>query len=121
MKVVHLNKDKASGTDLRDEANLLEKKIREHPVDKDLNRLMVIYRKLKEPAKELKVLNTAIKTIELKVKTRQPVFNKKIAAISNALRKMTGLADTRGNNLYEPGELTRWKKRKAALLKKKGS
>ena len=127
MKVVHLNKakgkvevkDKESVTDLSEEAKLLEKTIRSNPGNnKALNRLMVIYRKLKEPTKELKVINTAIKTFEERIKQRQPVYNKKIATLSKALLKATGLADKKGNNLYEPGDLSKWRKRKALLLKR---
>lgn len=122
MKVVHLNKgkDKPGTIDLPEEARLLEKTIHDHPSnDKALNRLMVIYRKLKEPKKELKLINAAIKTFEEKFKKRQPVYNKKVTAISKALLKATGLADKKGNNLYEPGDLSKWRKRKALLLKRK--
>lgn len=121
MKVVHLNKEKetGTGTDQAEEAALLEKSIREDPGnEKTLNRLMILYRKLKEPAKELKLINKAIKIFEEKFKKRQPVYNKKITAISKKILKATGLADKKGNNLYEPGDLTKWKKRKATLLKK---
>ena len=119
MKVVHLDKDKEGTTDLPEEAQRLEKTIRSNPGnEKALNRLMVIYRKLKEPVKELKVINTAIKTFEAKFKERQPVYNKKITTLSKALLKATGLADKKGNNLYEPGDLSKWKKRKALLLRK---
>ncbi len=121
MKVVHLNKEKEAGTGTgqAEEAALLEKSIREDPGnEKTLNRLMILYRKLKEPAKELKLINKAIKIFEEKFKKRQPVYNKKITAISKKILKATGLADKKGNNLYEPGDLTKWKKRKATLLKK---
>lgn len=128
MKLVHLDKtkvkvedkDKESAADLSEEGKLLEKTIQSNPGnDKALNRLMVIYRKLKEPKKELKVINTAIKTFEERFKKRQPVYNKKITTLSKALLKATGLADKKGNNLYEPGDLSKWRKRKALLLKRK--
>lgn len=122
MKVAHLNKekDKPGTNDLAGEAKLLEKTIHDHPANnKALNRLMVVYRKLKEPKKELKVINAAIKAFEEKFKKQQPVYNKKITSISKVLLKATGLADKKGNNLYEPGDLSKWRKRKTLLLKRK--
>ena len=119
MKVVHLDKGIKETPDLAREAKELEAANRKHPSDKAFNRLMQIYRKLKDPGRELLVINTAIKTFETKLKVRQPAYNKKVTALSKALRKATGLADQKGNNLYEPGELAKWKKRKETLLKKK--
>jgi hypothetical protein len=119
MKVVHLDKGIKETPDLATEAKELEAANRKHPNDKAFNRLMQIYRKLKDPGRELQVINTAIKTFETKLKVRQPAYNKKVTALSKALRKATGLADQKGNNLYEPGELAKWKKRKETLLKKK--
>lgn len=119
MKVVHLDKGIKETPDLATEAKELEASNRKHPNDKAFNRLMQIYRKLKDPGRELQVINTAIKTFEAKLKERQPSYNKKVTALSKALRKATGLADQKGNNLYEPGELAKWKKRKETLLKKK--
>ncbi len=121
MKVVHLNKEKSKSetTDLGEEAKDLEKTIIAKPAnDKALNRLMVIYRKLNEQKKELKVINTAIKTFEAKAKERQPTYNKKIVALIKILLKATGLADKKGNNLYEPGDLSKWRKRKSLLVKR---
>jgi hypothetical protein len=119
MKVVHLDKEKTGTPDLAAEAKDLEVSVRKNPNEKAYNRLMLIYRKLKEPGKELQVINSAIKTYESKLKDRQPSYNKKVTALSKALRKATGLADPKGNNLYEPGDLAKWKKRKEALMKKK--
>jgi hypothetical protein len=118
MKVVHLNKEEP-GTDLREEAKKLEKLVLRHPTDAvACNRLMMIYRKLKEPGKELKILNKTIKAFGAKFENMAPAYDKKIISLSKALRKMTGLADEKGNNLYEWGELDKWKKRKKNLLKK---
>jgi len=120
MKVVHLKKEnKIEESDPALEARALEQLLKEHPAnEKAYDRLMVLYRKLKEPEKELRTINTAIKIFEEKYVKRQPAFNKKIETLSRALRKATGLADKKGNNLFEPGELARWKKRKALLQSK---
>ena len=118
MKVVHLNKD-ASTDNWKAEAQELEKIIKAHPTnDRAYNRLMVIYRKQKEYKKELTIINKAIKAFEEAVKKRKPDFNKKVTSISKALLKATGLADEKGKNLHEPGEIGKWKKRKAVVLKK---
>ncbi|MEO6613263.1 MAG: hypothetical protein ABIT05_15370 [Chitinophagaceae bacterium] len=123
MKVVHLNKENPA-PDLLEEAAKLEKLILRQPTNAAAcNRLMAIYRKLKDPGKELKVINKVIKAFEAKFQTRIPGYDKKVIRLSKALRKMTGLADEKGNNLYQWGDLGKWKKRKELILKKlsKGS
>ncbi|HEV7782431.1 MAG TPA: hypothetical protein VGO58_14250 [Chitinophagaceae bacterium] len=119
MKVVHLNKEKGNKDDLQQEIDDLEQTIKAHPAnEKAYTRLMVIYRKLNDPKKELKVITTAIKTFEELFKKRQPVYTSKIKALSKALSKATGLTDKKGNSLYEMGELAKWKRRKTTVSKK---
>lgn len=97
------------------------KLLKEHPHDADIyNKLMRIHRDLKEYEKELKVINQAIKVFEKRQKELKPAYNKSITTISKKLLKATGLADEKGNNLYQPPELARWKKRKATVMKKLG-
>lgn len=84
------------------------------------NKMMRIYRDLKEYKKELDVINKAIKTFEKHYKERQPSYNQKVASLSKALLKATGLADKKGNNLYQPPELARWKKRRETVEKRLG-
>lgn len=119
MKVVHLKKENSPESLLAEAARKEEQIIREHPTHGDAySRLMTIYRKQKNYKKELQVINKAISTFEDLFKKKQPAFNNKVAALSKALRKATGLADSKGNNLYELGDLARWKKRKLLLQKK---
>ena len=93
-----------------------------HPLRaKPYDRLMIIYRKLKEYDKELKVINAAISAFSKKHKEQQISFPKKIAVLSKALLKATGLADKKGNNIYRPGEVERWEKRKELVLKRKNN
>ena len=135
MKVVHRNKEhpgtvhdwqtKAGSHEregeLAEATVAYEKLVKLDPLNtKALNRLMMLYRQLKEYKKELTVINTAIAAFEKNYREKQPVYNKKITALSKALLKATGLGDKKGNNLYQPGELTRWKKRKATVMKKLG-
>ncbi len=119
MKVVPLYKKEIPVADLREEAIGLEKLIRSQPGNEHAyTRLMIIYRKLKEYKKEITIINTAIKVFEEKFRKKQPVFDKKVTALSKALLKATGLADKKGNNMYEYGELSKWRKRKALVMKK---
>lgn len=82
-------------------------------------RLMILYRRLKFYKEELKVINAGIKAFE---KLHKPAGKsakaKKIAALSQKLLRSTGLADKKGNMLYEPEPIARWKKRKAVVEKK---
>ncbi len=121
MKLIVNNQDPAfleREGKLAEAAEGYEKVISEHPLNaRAYDRLMIVYRKLKEPEKELKTIETAIRHFEESFKKNQTT-NKRVVSLSRSLLKATGLADKKGNNLYEPGELSRWKKRKDLLLKK---
>jgi DNA-binding SARP family transcriptional activator len=119
MKVVHLNKAQPTPDLLKEEIRALEQTIKYHPTnEKAYSRLMIIYRKQQEYKKELKVINLAIKTFEEMFSRKQPAYNPRIKALSKALAKATGLTDKKGNSLYEKGELAKWKRRKATVMKK---
>lgn len=82
------------------------------------NKLMRIHRDLKEYKKELDVINKAIRVFEKHYKEKKPSYNQKVTSLSKALLKATGLADKKGNNLYQPPEIARWKKRKETVEKR---
>jgi tetratricopeptide (TPR) repeat protein len=82
------------------------------------NRLMIIYRKLKDKKKELKVINDAIKAYQSFYKSKKRT-SKSITDISNKLNKSFGLADKKGNLLYSPEPIATWEKRKELLEKRK--
>lgn len=82
------------------------------------NRLMIIYRKLKDKKKELQIINAAT-TAYKKFYASKKRTTKSIAAISNKLNRSVGLADKKGNNLYTPEPIATWQKRKELLEKKK--
>ena len=104
---------------LEDAAEGYEHILKEHPLNLRANdRLMIIYRKLKQFDKELQTVEKAIAAFEEKFNTDKKTYNKRIAALSRSLSKATGLLDKKGNNLYEPGELAKWKRRRDTLLKK---
>lgn len=83
------------------------------------DRLMILYRKLKNPEKEIQAINKAIAVFEKKLGSRLTPSSKKISSLSTALMKATGLSDRKGKNLYVPEPLGRWQKRKALLEKKR--
>ena len=82
------------------------------------DRLMILYRKLKEPEKELQIIQKALKAFESLYSRKSVAPTRKISALSTALLKATGLVDRKGKNLYVPEPLDRWQKRKSLLEKK---
>ena len=82
------------------------------------NRLMIIYRKLKDKKKELLIIDAAIKAYKEFYASKKHA-TKSITAISNKLNKSFGLADKKGTALYTPEPIATWLKRKELLEKKK--
>lgn len=80
-------------------------------------RLMIIYRKLKEPEKELRIINQAIKTFEKKYQSfvQRKQVSAAVKRLSNSIMKSTGMLDQKGKQLYRPQPLDRWYKRKALV------
>lgn len=133
MKVVHnslkdagtahewLEKAKALEDDerLEDAAGAYRKVVGINPLNElAYHRLMVIYRKLKEPGKELSIIKKAIRAFEGLYD--QPAKSKKVGNLSRSLMKATGLADKKGRSLYQPEPLGRWLKRQKIAEKKAG-
>lgn len=133
MKVVHSNKD----TEVQDDdwlsqaveheeegewaeaARAYEKLLKKFPRnEKIFDRLMIMYRKLKDYQKELATIETAVKAFDIHKPKRSGAADKKISRISNALLKATGLVNKKGENLYLPGPVGRWEKRKVTVLKR---
>ena len=82
------------------------------------DRLMKIYRQLKEYKKELMIINKGIKAYEQLYKSERKTRSKKINDISQKLNRSFGLIDKKGNNTYDPEPIARWKKRKLNVEKK---
>jgi tetratricopeptide (TPR) repeat protein len=103
-------------------AEFYEKAIKANKADEDpYDRLMVIYRKLKQYKDELRVINSGIKFYENLYKKKSEKLlgkNKKLLQLSNALAKTTGLTDKKGNSTFYPEPIGRWRKRKAIVEKK---
>jgi len=95
-----------------------EEAIKLNPLaEKAYDRLMIIYRKEKDYKKELKLINTGIKSFESFYKSKKS-RSKKIADISNKLNRSFGFTDKKGNAVYDPEPIAKWKKRKAVVEKK---
>jgi len=101
-------------------ANEYEKIIRNDRYnEKAYERLMIIYRKNKEYAKELKLIDAAISAFrELYSKTVRRKPDNKTIRLSKALLKLTGLSDKKGNPFYHREPINKWIKRKSVLLSK---
>ena len=80
-------------------------------------RLMIIYRKLKDSKKEIATLNKAIKAYQDLYKSKKS-RSKTITDISRKLNKSFGFTDKKGNAVYEPEPIAGWQKRKATLEKR---
>lgn len=114
-------KSEAEGL-IGDAATFYELAIKEKTADEfPFDRLMIIYRKLKQYKDELRVIEKGIRLFEEHYK-RLPKKNsarqKEISALSNAFLKTAGLQDRKGNLLYTPEPIARWMKRKAIVQKK---
>lgn len=86
--------------------------------EKIYDRLMILYRKLKDPQNELRVVNAGINTFEQTYNRTHRSPGKRISNLSRALLKATGLVSKKGESLYQPQPLGRWKKRKLTILNK---
>ncbi|MCP9749681.1 hypothetical protein [Ferruginibacter sp. HRS2-29] len=84
-----------------------------------LNRLMIIYRKLKKYEEEKKVIDQAI-TIHLNHYQAVKPRNIKADNLSRQLNLALGLADKKGKTLYKPDEVLKLEKRKRFVLNKIG-
>ena len=80
---------------------------------------MILYGKSKQYKDEMRIIKAGIKAYENFYKTKSKrLRSRKVAEISNAFLKSTGLADKEGIPVYDPEPLGKWKKRKALVEKK---
>jgi tetratricopeptide (TPR) repeat protein len=84
---------------------------------KILERLLVVYRKLNDPAKELRSIDAAIRIHQQQYPVKI-TSDKKIATLSKQLNKILGHSDKRGKNMLVPPEISKLELRKTRLLKK---
>lgn len=135
MKVVHHDKEIISDNDdllyhageyekkgeLKDAAALYLRYLKKIPGNEwAYSRLMIIYRKQKDPEKELAIINRGIKAFEdIFQKTTKISPTKKTIDISKKLMKAMGLTDKKGKELYEREPIKKWRRRKMLLERRK--
>jgi tetratricopeptide (TPR) repeat protein len=132
MKVVHNKKDDGNLVELRQAAQQYEQDgkledavtaylamLKKTPQDqKGYSRLMILYRKLKQPKKEIDIINKGIAAFSKSYTEKQKSSPRKVSQLSTALMKATGLSDKKGKRLYAPEPIPTWERRKALLEKK---
>ncbi|MEO8406381.1 MAG: YopX family protein [Chitinophagaceae bacterium] len=117
---LHKAKELEESGELTEAAQAYEKVISIDPVHEfAYNRLLIIYRKEKESKKELAAVKKGIKAFEEYYTSAAKLSHgKTVTRISNALMKMTGLADKKGKAIYRPEPIGRWIRRKTLLEKR---
>ena len=107
--------------ELEKAASIYEQAIRQHPMEEfPYNRLMIIYRKFKQPKNELRVIKKALEvyTAFYDKKLKPYTSNTKVGQLSKALLKsVTGSAKKTSYTSY-PEPIPRWTLRKKAVEKK---
>jgi tetratricopeptide (TPR) repeat protein len=131
MKLVHSNTEHMSGRDLLIHARLMEKEGNDQHAIKDYRRLlsspyrrefsyqrlMVIYRRLKEFKKELAIIDEAIKEFSAILYTSKRLHKKKVESLSRKLSISTGLSGKRGDSIHQPEPVSGWTIRRKRLKK----
>lgn len=112
--LIETAREAEAAQELEHAAKLYERVIKEDVINEyAYDRLMILYRKFKQYKEEMRIINAGIKAYENLYKTKSKhIRSRKVAEISNALLKSTGLADKKGNQLYDPEPIGKWKKRK---------
>jgi tetratricopeptide (TPR) repeat protein len=109
--------------ELEKAASIYEQAIRQHPMDEfPYNRLMIIYRKFRQPKNEFRVINKALDvfTDYYDKKLKPYTSNTKVGQLSKALLKsVTGSAKKTSYTSY-PEPIPRWTLRKKVVEKKLG-
>jgi tetratricopeptide (TPR) repeat protein len=107
--------------ELEKAASIYEQAIRQHPMDEfPYNRLMIIYRKFRQPKNEFRVINKALDvfTDYYDKKLKPYTSNTKVGQLSKALLKsVTGSAKKTSYTSY-PEPIPRWTLRKKVVEKK---
>jgi hypothetical protein len=102
---------------LKDAAAVYEKLHKRSPGNiKIIQRLMIIFRKLKNAGKELRYINAAIKINEAYYASKNKL-NNKAGSISRQLNKLLGY--TKGNAAFKSDEVLKLHMRRSKLLDKK--
>jgi len=119
--IEHAKSAEASG-DLSTAAHTYERALKKSKgIELLYKRLMIIYRKLKMPGEELRIINAGIKHFQdlFKEKTASLYkHNRKISHLSKSILKSLQMDNQHPENLYEPSPIPEWKHRKMLVLHK---
>jgi len=86
---------------------------------KILQRLMIVYRRLKDVPNEIKTIDAAI-AIQEQYYSRGKNAHKKTIAISKQLNLLLGHTDKKGRAVNKPAEVVKLELRRERLMKRKG-
>lgn len=120
-EALKMAKQSEADGNLEEAAEYYESVIKENSPDQSaFDRLMIVYRKLKQYKDELRVINRGLKVFGdlYKKPAGKSAKQQKLKTLSNAFMKSTGLNDKKGNPVYLPEPLPRWMKRKKVVENK---
>ena len=102
----------------REAAALYEKLLKAAPQSlRIISRLLIVYRKLKEPKQEVHYIDKAI-AIHQQYFTSRATPTRTVTSISKKLNSLLGHTDKKGKPVLVPEEILKLQERKKRLLKK---
>jgi tetratricopeptide (TPR) repeat protein len=129
MEAVHVNdkgmkelaaeaKAMEAAGDTKSAIRLYTKLSRLRPSDTGVyHRLAILYRKEEDYANEMQVIDKAIAALQ-KIYTRTADANSTVKKISARINRAFGMVDRKGNPLFDPEPVIKWKRRKMIVAKK---
>jgi hypothetical protein len=88
--------------------------------ERAFNRLMVLFRQMRKPKDELYWINKAISSFQAKFQKSHRPPGSAVSKLSKKIAHFTGLADKKGNSVFQTPPLDRWLKRKDVVQGKMG-
>src|SRR5450432_286770 len=67
------------------------------------NRLMILFRQLKQPKNEFYWINKAIDNLQARSKKSNIPTDSRVVKLSKSISNALGLLDKKGNSIYQPG------------------
>ena len=104
--------------DWKHAAAMYERLLKQSPNNiKIVNRLIIVYRKLKASTKEIVTINKAIKYYEGQYVPLKKTGSQ-VSALSKKLNRMLGHIDSKGKSSVQSADILKLEKRRDMLLKK---
>lgn len=129
MEAVHVNdkgtkelaaeaKAMEAAGDTKSALKLYTKLSRLRPSDTGVyHRMAILHRKEKDYTSEMQVVEKALAALQ-KIYTRTAEANSTVKKISARINRAFGMVDRKGNPLFDPEPVIKWKRRKAIVAKK---